>query len=344
MIDAQALSMCVLRELLADIASVSAAVLGDFGLDVYWFLDHSRSEAAPETGLDTHPIARQHVSLAGAANVVHNLSALGCGQMAAYAVVGDDLWGHELKRQLGEIGVDTRSVVVQPQEWSTVVYVKPHVGTRELNRFDLGNFNRLDAGIARRVVDGLEARLTEHDVVLINEQVLGAIHAPEMQTLLTAMIARHPKKVFIADCRHRAGAYAGAYLKINEHEAVRLTNLGSGEGEEIADELSQKAAETLFRERGLPVFVTRGARGCVVLHDGGTKELAPVPTFGPIDTVGAGDSMLAGIGAALATGRDPVTSAAFGNLVASVTVRKLRTTGTASPAEILAAAEESGIR
>ena len=57
---------------------------------------------------------------------------------------------------------------------------------------------------------------------------------------------------------------------------------------------------------------------------------------GRIDTVGAGDSALAGIAAALAAGRDALAAAELGNFAAGVTVQKLFTTGTASPAEILA--------
>jgi len=56
----------------------------------------------------------------------------------------------------------------------------------------------------------------------------------------------------------------------------------------------------------------------------------------PTDPVGAGDSMLAGMAAALAAGRSPAQAAVFGNFAAGVTVQKLFQTGTASPAEILA--------
>ncbi|MGL4553860.1 MAG: PfkB family carbohydrate kinase, partial [Gemmataceae bacterium] len=58
---------------------------------------------------------------------------------------------------------------------------------------------------------------------------------------------------------------------------------------------------------------------------------------GPVDPVGAGDSTTAGILCALAAGLCLTDAAAFGCLVASVTVRKIGTTGTASPDELRAA-------
>ena len=62
-----------------------------------------------------------------------------------------------------------------------------------------------------------------------------------------------------------------------------------------------------------------------------------VPAYsvtGPIDIVGAGDSCSAAIACAVAAGADLVTAAAFGNLVASITIQQLGTTGTASPEQI----------
>jgi sugar/nucleoside kinase (ribokinase family) len=58
---------------------------------------------------------------------------------------------------------------------------------------------------------------------------------------------------------------------------------------------------------------------------------------GPIDPVGAGDSVTAGMVASLLSGASPIEAASVGNLVASITIRQLGTTGTASPAEVLAA-------
>ena len=64
-------------------------------------------------------------------------------------------------------------------------------------------------------------------------------------------------------------------------------------------------------------------------------EILPgYPVRGPVDPVGAGDSTSAGIACAAAAGLAPAEAAAFGNLVASVTVRQLGTTGTATPDQV----------
>src|SRR5262245_4302905 len=87
-----------------------------------------------------------------------------------------------------------------------------------------------------------------------------------------------------------------------------------------------------------PVFCTRGAAGILVGNPrSGSGRPTSVPAYGvdePIDAVGAGDSTSAGIACALAAGAPLVEAAAFGNLIASVTIQQLGTTGSATPDQV----------
>ena len=55
---------------------------------------------------------------------------------------------------------------------------------------------------------------------------------------------------------------------------------------------------------------------------------------GPTDIVGAGDSTSAGSAGAVMAGATYEQAAAFGNLVASVTIQQLGVTGTATPQQV----------
>jgi bifunctional ADP-heptose synthase (sugar kinase/adenylyltransferase) len=55
----------------------------------------------------------------------------------------------------------------------------------------------------------------------------------------------------------------------------------------------------------------------------------------PIDIVGAGDTFIAALGAALASGASNVEAAELACLAASITVKKIGITGAASPEELL---------
>ena len=113
-------------------------------------------------------------------------------------------------------------------------------------------------------------------------------------------------------------------IKCNNLEAARAL----GETLPIPEVIRRLVART-----GRPVVLTLGKDGIAV--DEGTVVRAAVQT-GPIDVCGAGDSTSAALVSGLCAGASMVEAAFLGNLAAGVTVRKLGTTGTASPAEMIA--------
>ena len=73
----------------------------------------------------------------------------------------------------------------------------------------------------------------------------------------------------------------------------------------------------------------------MVLTENDFHHVPGIPLAGEIDPVGAGDSVSAGIVSTLCSGGSYVEAAIVGNLVASITVTKIGTTGTASHEEII---------
>jgi sugar/nucleoside kinase (ribokinase family) len=81
--------------------------------------------------------------------------------------------------------------------------------------------------------------------------------------------------------------------------------------------------------------MTLGPAGVLVYENGAVTHISGVPVDCPIDVVGAGDSVMAALAVSTAAGATLVEAAEIAMLVAAVTIRKLGTTGTATPAEIL---------
>jgi sugar/nucleoside kinase (ribokinase family) len=99
---------------------------------------------------------------------------------------------------------------------------------------------------------------------------------------------------------------------------------------------TEEALVALASRAGQPVYCTQGEEG-ILVADPVAKTVLAVPGYpvrGPIDPVGAGDSTSAGIICALAAGARREQAAAFGNLVASITVQQIGTTGTATPSQV----------
>jgi sugar/nucleoside kinase (ribokinase family) len=93
----------------------------------------------------------------------------------------------------------------------------------------------------------------------------------------------------------------------------------------------------LLRHAQAPLmFVTHGADGVQIVNESGETWVRTRPVADPVDICGAGDSFSAGASLALRVTGSPAEAARFGNLVASITIMK-KGTGTASPAEVLAA-------
>lgn len=326
--------------LLADIGKVRVGVLGDFCLDAYWALDPGLSEVSIETGLATRAVRRQRYSLGGAGNVVANLVALGVRRVSAFAVLGPDPFGREMVRILESLGVDTRGVLVQEQDWETPVYVKPIESDREQNRIDFGNANELSPATAGLLIERVRAARADLDVLVVNQQLAHGIHSEGLRAELAALLPARGAPA-IVDSRAWSDQYAGAMRKINDREALRLRG-ETWEGDEpVPREQVASAAEELFARWGRAVFITRGARGMLVRDSEGLSEVPGLLILGRIDTVGAGDSALAGIAAAIAAGRSCRQAAELGNFTAGVTVQKLFITGTASPDEVRAIADDA---
>ncbi len=182
------------------------------------------------------------------------------------------------------------------------------------------------------LLDKIAFSLPNLDIVIINQQVTHGIHTEVFRGKLRELMLKYPRKMFIADSRHFTDEYAGAIRKLNIFEAARL----SGKQVNEFDSGGLNAlVQPLFERWGKPVFLTRGENGCIVYDNSGLREIPGLLILSPVDPVGAGDSMLAGIAAALAVGADPYKAAELGSLVAGVTVQKLMQTGTAAPEEIL---------
>ena len=321
-----------LKNLLTKIRDCRIGIIGDFCLDVYLLLEPGASESSLETGLSTRPVRSQRYSLGAAGNVASNLQSMGVGALRAFGVSGDDPFGREMRQLLSDTGVDIKGLLIQQEQWDTHVYMKPYEREQEQHPLDFGNFNELHAATTSSLLAAITDALPSLDIVIINQQVLHGIHSMEFRQSLQRLVSAHPQTIFIADSRHFADDYTGCMRKINIAEAARLTgqDLSTMDGAMLLD-----LAKQLFHRWAKPVFLTRGEDGCIVCDSTGCKELPGLLILSPVDPVGAGDSMLAGITAALAASTEPHQAAEFGSLVAGVTVQKLMQTGTATAEEIL---------
>ena len=325
----------LIEKILCNAKTAKIGVVGDFCLDVYWFLNEIASEKSLETDLPTWPIAEQDYSLGGAGNVVNNLHALGCENIHVFGVVGTEPWGQKLMQKLNELKVNCEGMITQEKHWATPTYVKPYKDKNELNRIDFGNFNKLDTETLNCLLLLLEKNLQNQDIVIISQQIAGSLFVDEFIEKLLLLINKFCDTLFIVDSRHNSDDFPNAILKLNDFTAERMVDNTTTKDDVVTRENAIKTAKKLCKKLKKTIFITRGINGCILVDEGVIKEIPSVKITGNIDAVGAGDSMLAGICLGLVSRQDAYKSACLGNLAAAVTIQKLYQTGTVSPEELL---------
>jgi bifunctional ADP-heptose synthase (sugar kinase/adenylyltransferase) len=327
-----------LGELVRGFAHARIAVVGDFFLDKYLEIDPALAERSIETGKIAHQVAAVRSSPGAAGTVVANLAALGAVSLFAVGFSGDDGEGYELRNGLRTLGCDTAHLHVAPERM-TPTYLKPRDAgdptlAGEHSRYDTKNRRPTPEAIQRKTIESLDALLAGVDAVIVSDQVEEADCGVVTARLRDALAQRAeccPHVIFWADSRRRIREFRRVIVKPNQFEAVGHETPGPDARVE-PDELLA-AMERLRAATGAPLCVTRGPAGMVVTDPEPTR-VPGVRVEGPTDPTGAGDSATAGAVLALCSGATLPEAALVGNLVASITIEQLATTGTACPDQL----------
>lgn len=323
-------------ELAGSYRKLRIAVVGDFCLDRYLEIDPGRAEVSIETGLPVHNVVSVRAQPGAAGTVLANLAALGVGELVPIGFCGDDGEGYELRRALGEMRGVRLDHFFTTNERRTFTYCKPLVvergkAPRELSRLDSKNWSPTPPAVSERLARSIASLRSEVHAVIVMDQVdapeTGVVTAPVL-----AEIAQLGDRVpVLADCRRGLRNYPPLIFKMNAIELGAL--LG---GRAIPDvERVRDAARELAAGNSRPVFVTMAEEGMVgALPSGEVEHLPALPLRGPIDVVGAGDSVTANLAAALAAGATLREAITLAIVASSLVIHQLGTTGVATPAQI----------
>jgi rfaE bifunctional protein kinase chain/domain len=311
----------------------SALVVGDICLDRWCTYDPASSEPSHETGLPRIGVVSTEVAPGGGGNVANNLASLGVGRAAVLGVIGNDGFAHELTRALNARGIST-DLLVRSDKVSTFTYsklVNVTTGLEDLPRVDFINTRPLPDAAEQEVLEYLREFAPTFDVLFVSDQAdtrRGGVVTPAVRALLEEIALADSSKVIWVDSRIRIERFRHMILKPNESEAS-AASIG------LFGDVNYQRLRTHGNSK--LVFVTKGSEGVVVVEDGAESLVPAFEVVNPVDVSGAGDSFSAGAALVLAITGSARDAARFGNLVASITVKK-RGTGVASPEEVLAAA------
>ena len=326
----------IVERILASIPNRKVGLLGDLFLDRYLDIDPARDEPSVETGLTAYQVTGVRSNPGALGTVLNNLAALGVGRIVPIAAIGDDGEGYELRQALKAIPAVELDGVFAALGRRTPTYTKPMYGAKELNRMDIKNRTPTPSSVEDTILKLLDERWPRLDALIVLDQVSEedcGVVTKRVRERLAELSDKEPGKFVLADSRERIGLFRNVCVKPNMQEVLSATSNDR--------RFKRFEVKQLRGQIGWAVFCTHGPNGIILSKPGhqGWQAPEPIPAFpvsGPIDICGAGDSCSAGITSAMVSGATHEEAAAFGNLIASITIQQIGVTGTATPEQVRA--------
>lgn len=311
--------------LLARMQGVSVLVVGDVMLDEYLWGRVER--ISPEAPVQVVDVASTTQALGGAANVARNVTALG-GQATLVGLVGKDPAGDSLCELLAGAGIEQRGMIRSGAR-PTIQKTRVMAQRQQVVRYDRESRVTATPDETRELIQAALRVMPDCRAVLVSDYAKGAV-----DPTLCAAIVKRARELGIPVCVDPKGTDAGRYrgatlLTPNLLEAAALDAPVANEDADVAG-----AAERIRRAAELDaVLVTRSERGMTLVEATGATHI-PTRAREVYDVTGAGDTVLAAAGLALAAGGSLAEAASLSNDAAGVVVGKVGA-ACATPLEIV---------
>ena len=314
-------------EILNALRDRNVVVLGDVMLDEFVWGDVTR--ISPEAPVPVVDVRRESVHLGGAANVLANLLALGA-RGTVVGVVGDDEAGKRLRDSLRVLGAAADNNLLVDELRPSTIKTRIIAHSQLVVRADRESRQPVDTKLENRIVDCLKETLAGAHAFVVSDYDKGVVTPRILREILPFAYERVP--VLIDPKLRNFNHYRPATLVTpNHHEALRMSD-----SEDLSDDGSHHAAKVIREKLGCDaVLITRGDRGMMLLEADGQPVYVETAAREVYDVTGAGDTVIAALGAALATGATMIEAATLANHAAGIVVGKVGT-ATATADELIA--------
>jgi rfaE bifunctional protein kinase chain/domain len=312
-------------EILRNLRDRFVLVLGDVMLDEFVWGDVTR--ISPEAPVPVVDVRRESMHLGGAANVLANLVALGA-RGSVVGVVGNDPAGARLQNGLRNLGAQEGCLIVYESRPSTTkTRIIAH--SQLVVRTDRESRAAVTTNIEDKIVSCLKDALKHADAFVVSDYDKGVVTPRILREILPLAYEHVP--VLIDPKLRNFNSYRPATLVTPNHlEALRMSD-----SEDHSDDGSHQAAKVIREKLGCDaVLITRGDRGMMLLEGSGQPVYVETAAREVYDVTGAGDTVIAALASALATGATMVEAASFANHAAGIVVGKVGT-ATATADELL---------
>ncbi len=302
-------------------------VVGDVMLDQFIFGHVGR--ISPEAPVPVVTYNHEQHRAGGAANVALNARGLGA-KVELVGVVGEDEAAGKLKDLLRAAEVAPRGLVTDLDRRTTTKVRIVTTRNQQVARVDYENDNEVGRAIEDAVADVISARSNGAGAIVVSDYLKGVVTRRLMAHVI-ATAQRRAIPVLVDPKIPHLEYYAGASLVTpNNHEAETATHL------RIRSDEDARNAARVFRERARceGVLITLGEHGMWLGHDLAEGHL-PAAAREVSDVTGAGDTVVATLALAMASGATWAEAAQVANEAAGIVVGKFGP-ATVTPGELVA--------
>ncbi len=303
-------------------------VIGDLMLDEYLWGEVDR--ISPEAPVQVVSIQKEEFTLGGAGNVVNNAVALGA-HVSVVGVIGTGRNGQLLMSRFNELGVDTTGIIQEPDR-ATTQKTRIIAANQHVLRIDRETKQDISKPTLEKMTRFIEDKMPDIDVVLISDYGKGLI-TKKLLSKVTAFGKTHKKMIIVDPKGLDFSKYSGVSLLTPNKKEAALAS-----GVEIHNESSlEKAANKILQNIRLDnLLITCGKDGMVLFEKNEKPYRVKAETRQVFDVSGAGDTVLAVFGLAVASGVSIHDSVALANTAAGIVVGKVGT-ATVSKQELASA-------
>ena len=292
-------------------SSIRTLVVGDVMLDRYWF--GSVDRVSPEAPVPILSVNETGMRAGGAANVAHNLRALGA-PTHSLSIIGDDQAGRDICALIESYGA--KASTIKDPTIKTIEKLRLMAQNHQLLRADFDH--RPSDEVLDQYFRAFEQALTDTDVVILSDYGKGSLR----DCAKMIELARTMGKTVIVDPKgNDYSRYHGASLitpNTREFEAV----VGVSESE---DQFSERAFELREALAIDALLVTRSERGMSLFEANGQRVDSPAQALEVYDVSGAGDTVIALMALCRAFDMTAQDSLHLANTVAGIVVGKVGT-------------------
>jgi D-beta-D-heptose 7-phosphate kinase / D-beta-D-heptose 1-phosphate adenosyltransferase len=288
-------------------------VIGDLMIDHY--LWGSCERISPEAPVQVVNVQSESSVLGGAGNVINNLRALGA-QVDVISVIGGCEISDELKNLLKNIEVDTQYLITQ-KDRITSQKSRIIAAQQQVVRYDRESSDEISSESQKQILASFKDIISNYDGVLLSDYGKGVLPSNLTKSLIS-IANKANKKVLVDPKGLDYSKYKGAYLLTpNKKEASEVTSINIVDDESLTQAITQ-----LKDECGLDISLITLSEDGVAIYDNNLRT-HPTVAREVFDVTGAGDTVLASLGFALACDVDIDEAVKFSNLAAGVVVGKI---------------------